>query len=55
MDRFLIAPVQTGLQKNSPAWLQPDDAFEYLQNAYVWRQRIRKRYGSRTVIWAPHS
>lgn len=46
MDRFLIAPVKTGLQQNSPPWLSPDDAFEVLQNAYVWRSRIRKRFGS---------
>lgn len=46
MDRFLIAPLQSGLVRNSPPWLQPDDAFEYLQNAYVFRQRVRKRFGS---------
>ncbi len=46
MDRFLIAPLDSGLTRNSPPWIQPDDAFEYLQNAYVWRQRVRKRYGS---------
>lgn len=45
-DRFLIAPLNSGLTRNSPAWLQPDDAFEYLQNAYVFRQRVRKRFGS---------
>lgn len=45
-DRFLIAPLNSGLSRNSPPFLQPDDAFEYLQNAYVFRQRVRKRYGS---------
>lgn len=49
MDRFLIAPVDSGLTRNSPPWIQPDDAFEYLQNAYVWRQRVRKRYGSQLM------
>lgn len=46
MDRFLIAPLNSGLTQNSPPWLQPDDAFEYLQNAYVFRQRVKKRFGS---------
>ena len=45
-DKFLIAPINSGLTRNSPPWIQPDDAFEYLQNAYVWRQRVKKRYGS---------
>jgi hypothetical protein len=45
-DRFLIAPINTGLQTNLRPWLIPDDAFEYLQNAYVFRGRVRKRFGS---------
>jgi hypothetical protein len=45
-DRFLIAPVDKGLTKNVPPWLIPDEAFDYMQNAYVFRGRIRKRYGS---------
>lgn len=49
MDRYLIAPLNSGLINNSPPWIQPDDAFEYLQNAYVFRQRVRKRFGSRLM------
>lgn len=45
-DRFLIAPFNTGLQKNLRPWLILDDAFEELQNAYVFRGRVRKRFGS---------
>ena len=45
-DRFLIAPINTGLQKDLPQWLLPEDAFPFLQNAYIWRGRIKKRYGS---------
>ncbi|HTJ49061.1 MAG TPA: hypothetical protein VL443_06360 [Cyclobacteriaceae bacterium] len=45
-DRFLIAPFESGLQTNMRPWLIPEDAFEYLQNAYVFRGRIRKRFGS---------
>jgi hypothetical protein len=45
-DRFLIAPINTGLQTNLRPWLIPDDAFEQLDNAYVFRGRVRKRFGS---------
>ena len=45
-DRFLIAPINSGLQKNLRPWLIPDDAFDYLQNAYVFRGRVKKRFGS---------
>lgn len=45
-DRFLIAPVNTGLETDLKAWLIPDDAFAQLDNAYVFRGRVRKRFGS---------
>ncbi len=47
--RFLIAPIETGLQDNVKPWLIPDDAFSTLQNAYVYRGRLRKRFGSRLL------
>lgn len=48
-DRFLIAPYDSnsGLQTNYKPWLIPDEAFSYMQNAYVFRGRVRKRFGSR--------
>ena len=46
MDRFLIAPFNTGLQTNVRPFLIMDDAFAMLQNAYVFRGRVRKRFGS---------
>jgi len=46
MDRFLIAPFETGLQTDLKPWLIPDDAFAQLRNAYVFRGRVRKRFGS---------
>lgn len=46
MDRFLIAPFNTGLQTNVRPFLIMDDAFEVLENAYVFRGRVRKRFGS---------
>jgi hypothetical protein len=48
-DRFLIAPFNTGLQTNMRPWLIMDDAFEQLSNAYVFRGRVRKRFGGRLM------
>ncbi|MFI5332571.1 MAG: hypothetical protein ACHQVS_00550 [Candidatus Babeliales bacterium] len=45
-DRFIIAPFDTGLQTDVRPWLVPDDAFVSLKNAYVFRGRVRKRFGS---------
>lgn len=47
-DRFLVGFVEsnTGLQNNVEPWLIPDQAFAILNNAYVWRGRLRKRFGS---------
>lgn len=46
MDRFLIAPINTGLQSDLKPWQIMDDAFQLLENAYVFRGRVRKRFGS---------
>src|SRR6185503_3728609 len=48
-DRFFIGPLQTGLQKNLRPFLISDDAFDLLQNAYVFRGRVRKRFGQRLM------
>jgi hypothetical protein len=48
-DRFFIGPLQTGLQQNLRPFLINDDAFEQLQNAYVFRGRVRKRFGERLM------
>lgn len=45
-DRFLIAPFNTGLQKDLRPWLILDDAMTQLNNAYIFRGRVRKRFGS---------
>src|ERR1700734_649823 len=45
-DRFLIAPFNSGLHTDLKPWLIADDAFETLNNAYVFRGRVRKRFGS---------
>lgn len=49
-DRFLIGYTDnsSGYQSNVKPWLLPDNAFQTLENAYVFRGRVRKRFGS---IW----
>jgi hypothetical protein len=49
LDRFLIAPLNTGLQTDLKPWLISDDAFESLFNAYTFRGRVRKRFGGRLM------
>lgn len=44
--KFLIAPLDLGQQTDLRPWLIPDQAFERLRNAYVWRGRLRKRFGT---------
>lgn len=46
LKSYLIAPFESGLQTNLQPWLIPEDAFEDLENAYVWRGRVRKKYGT---------
>src|SRR5579872_2113968 len=45
-DRHLIANYKTGLQTDVRQWRLMDDAFHLIKNAYVWRGRVRKRFGS---------
>lgn len=47
LKRFLVAPYQSGLQEDKRAWLISNDAFTELRNAYIYRGRVRKRFGSR--------
>ena len=49
IDRFFIAPYDknSGLQNDVRPWLVPDQAFSRMNNVYVWRGRVRKRFGSR--------
>jgi hypothetical protein len=48
-DRFMIAPLQGGLTTNQKPWQITDDSFAKLQNAYMFRGRVRKRFGSRLM------
>jgi len=49
-QKFLIGYVgnDNGLQTDLKPWLLPDNAFSSLNNAYVFRGRVRKRFGSTT-------
>lgn len=46
IDRFMIAPINSGMETDVKPFLIPDDAFEELVNAYVFRGRVIKRFGS---------
>jgi len=46
---YLIAPFQTGLEKDKQPWLLTEDAFEILEDAYIWRGRVKKRYGTSLI------
>ena len=50
MEKFFIGPMQSGLRKDVKPFLINDDAFARLQNAYVFRGRVRKRFGERLMI-----
>jgi len=49
MDRFLIAPYESdsGLTTNLKPWQIADQAWARMDNAYVFRGRVKKRFGSR--------
>jgi len=45
MQPFLISEFKTGLFNYLEPWIRPQDAFEPLQNAYIYRGQIQKRSG----------
>lgn len=45
-DRFYIGPLNTGLQKNVKPFAIADDAFQALNNAYPFRGRLKKKFGT---------
>ena len=48
-DRFMVAPINSGLQSDLLPFMIPDDAFFRLDNSYVFRGRVRKRFGERPM------
>lgn len=49
-DRFLIAPFEKGQVSSIEPFLIPERAFSVLQNAYLYRGRISKRFGARQLF-----
>ncbi len=49
MDRFYIGPYDknSGLRTDVKPFVIPEEAFSELTNAYIFRGRVRKRFGSR--------
>ena len=44
---MIIAPFKEGERQDTESWLLPNDAFEYLENVFLRRGIIHKRYGTR--------
>lgn len=42
---FLIANMRTGLEKDMEPWLIPQDAFPVLEDAYMFRGRVKRKIG----------
>lgn len=49
LEKFYIGPMTSGLQKDVKPFMIADNAFERLKNAYVFRGRVRKRFGERLL------
>lgn len=49
LQRFLIAPYTVGLERDLESWLIPENAFTTLENAFVFRGRVKKRFGYRLL------
>lgn len=49
LQKFLIAPLQSGMQTNVKPWIIGNDAYAILRNAYTWRGRVKKRVGARVM------
>jgi len=45
LKNFLIYSMDKGQQTNVEPWLIPEQAFEKLEDAYVWRGRVKKKWG----------
>lgn len=55
LDRFMIAPLNEGQRTDTKPWLIPDDAYESLNNAYLFRGKVRKRFGAKPLNTAVDS
>ncbi|MGD8327646.1 MAG: hypothetical protein PVF65_12085, partial [Sphingomonadales bacterium] len=53
LKSYLIAPYELGEQRDVEPFLLPEAAFETLEDAYVWRGRVKKRWGENLVGATP--
>ena len=44
MDKFLIAPLKSGLTTEATSWMISDDAYVRLNNAFIFRGQLKKKY-----------
>jgi len=49
LQPYLIAGSDAGLETDKKSFLLPDKAFPTLENAYVWRDRVKKREGLKLI------
>lgn len=49
LQPVLIAGYTQGQQQDKKPFLLPDQAFPRLENAYVWRERVKKRLGNELI------
>lgn len=49
LQPYLITSFSEGFQNNKKPFLLPDTAFQTLENAYTWRDRIVKRQGNKLL------
>lgn len=45
MPKLFIGPYKTGLERDVEPWLLPEEAFPTIEDAYVWRGRVKKKPG----------
>ncbi len=45
-SRLIISNFRTGLEKDREPFIIDNDAFPFLENAYIWRGRIQKKRGT---------
>ena len=48
-DKIVVSNISKGLQTDIPAFSIDNDAFPYLQNFYVWRNRILRKRGTQLL------
>jgi len=46
LKSYLIGPFEEGLRNDLKPWILPENAFQTLTNAYIWRGRVKKRFGT---------